>query len=107
MPSSNKGVLCCHTNIVRCSLNGVFIVLYPSDILRNFIGVHGEKNCLYYLMGFCRCTEQKICLYNTDILLDFVGHRGEKLLISYGTLLVRRGENLVILVLEMLQHINS
>lgn len=58
-------------------------------------------------MGFCRCTEQKICLYNTDILLDFVGHRGEKLLISYGTLLVRRGENLVILVLEMLQRINS
>ena len=45
-------------------------------------------------MGFCRCTEQKICLYNTDILLDFVGHRGEKLLISYGTLLMRRGENL-------------
>ena len=46
MPSSNKAIRCCHTNIVSSSFNGAFS-LYNADILRKCIKLKNEIGGLW------------------------------------------------------------
>ncbi len=51
MPSSNKYVRCCHTNIIICSLNSAFIVLYNTDILRKvFVMKKINRDFLWFII---------------------------------------------------------